>query len=67
MNKSKINKCICKKTLTKYNTRHYKGFCCRKYYNKVVREDGQKIADATYRALTNSMNRINNKINKIKG
>ena len=59
--------CICKKTITKYNTRHYKAFCCRRYYNKVVREDGQKTADATYRALTNSMNRINNKINKIKG
>ena len=58
------NKCICKKTLTKYNTRHYRGFCCRKYYNKVVREDGQKTADATEKALTGSIERMNKKLNR---
>ena len=58
--------CRCGKSLTKYNTGYFKGFCCKRYYNKVVRVDGQKTADATEKALTGSIERINNKLNKIK-
>ena len=40
------NKCFgCNSTITKYNTKSYKGFCCRRIYNITARERGRKIAD----------------------
>ena len=57
-----MSKCYgCEKTITKYNTNKYKGFCCRRSYNWYVRNYGKKAADM----MEASNKRVLGRLNKV--
>ena len=60
-----MNKCFgCNSTITKYNTKSYKGFCCRRLYNINVKEKGKKSADMVEASSKRVVNRLNSSLKK---
>ena len=56
-----MDKCVCGKTITKFNVRSYKGFCCKRFYIYCKKRDGKKSVDS----VQASNERVKNKLNNI--
>jgi len=56
-----MNKCVCGKTITKFNVSSYKGFCCKRVYIWYKKEYGKKRANS----VQASNERVKNKLNNI--
>ena len=41
-----MNNCVCGKTITKFNVRSYKGFCCKRFYIYCKKRYGKKSVDS---------------------